>query len=194
MERESQQLVGNRYEIGAELGRGGKGAVYRARDSSTGAEVALKRLLGVDGKAVWTRDELRFRREFHTLASLHHPCIVEAFDYGEYDAGAFYTMELLEGKDLKAVSPMAPARACAVLRRCSCQRPCRTRLRPAPARCCVPWPRHSPSSTAADWCTGISSPMATSLHTALSHQVVPCYAAPLPPRRAGRGRAHLRHA
>ena len=114
--RGGEKLVGDRYELGELLGRGGMGAVYRAQDRSTHREVALKRLSHDDESSPSAHDELRFRREFHTLASLHHPRIVEAYDYGMDDGGCFYTMELLEGMDLKALTPMLPAKVCSVLR------------------------------------------------------------------------------
>lgn len=108
-------LIGSRYQQGDLLGRGGMGAVYAATDASTGEKVALKRLETADGQ-VTPFDELRFRREFHTLARLHHPRIVAAYDYGRDEEGAYYTMELLDGQDLKKMSPMRPGPACSVLR------------------------------------------------------------------------------
>ncbi len=113
-ETDLEELVGDRYRPTALLGQGGMGAVYRAPDISTGREVALKRLL--DGRRNEKRSQLRFQREFHTLAGLQHPRIVEAYDYGRDARGAFYTMELLEGDDLRQMSPLTPAEACRVLR------------------------------------------------------------------------------
>lgn len=108
------ELVGDRYQPIALLGRGGMGAVYRAKDLSTGREVAVKRLLETYRND--TRSELRFQREFHTLAGLRHPRIVEAYDYGRDARGAYYTMELLEGRDLREMSPLPPQQACRILR------------------------------------------------------------------------------
>jgi len=113
-ETEFEALVGDRYRLTEMLGQGGMGAVYRATDVSTGREVALKRLL--EGRKAEKRAQLRFEREFHTLASLRHPRIVEAYDYGRDRSGAFYTMELLLGDDLRQMSPLGPAEACRVLR------------------------------------------------------------------------------
>src|SRR5439155_11151046 len=59
---------------------------------------------------------LRFRREFHTMASLAHPNIVEVFDYG-FDRGTpYYTMELLDGQDLADLGRVTTHRACGLLR------------------------------------------------------------------------------
>jgi tetratricopeptide (TPR) repeat protein len=96
------------------LGRGGMGAVYRVCDERTGKELALKRLLTSD-----SGDDLiarLFEREFHTLSELAHPRIIEVYDYGMDASGAFYTMELLGGQDLRAVGKIAWREACVLLR------------------------------------------------------------------------------
>src|SRR5690606_22878815 len=62
-------------------------------------------------------DRLRFRHEFHTLARLRHPRIVQAHDYGVDDQGRpFYAMELLDGQDLSELAPVPWRRACGLLR------------------------------------------------------------------------------
>ncbi|MEM1031268.1 MAG: protein kinase [Myxococcota bacterium] len=109
-------LIGARYQLGRTLGRGGMGAVFEAVDTSTGTTVALKRTMPAAGDTLTAEEELRFRREFHTLASLRHPRVVAAYDYGREARGAFYTMELLDGQDLKRLAPMTPTEACRVLR------------------------------------------------------------------------------
>lgn len=106
--------VGGRYEVLESLGEGGAGAVYRAIDLSTGTELALKRL-----RAHTSTDHdasLRFRKEFHTLARLKHPRIVEVYDYAVDEDGPYYTMELLEGAELRSLAPADPAQACRWLR------------------------------------------------------------------------------
>jgi serine/threonine-protein kinase len=87
---------------------------YRVTDALTGAEVALKQL---SVSSTETSDETSaalFEREFHTLAELSHPHIIEVFDYGLDDAGPYYTMELLEGGDLSERSPLPWRDACEI--------------------------------------------------------------------------------
>jgi tetratricopeptide (TPR) repeat protein len=101
-----------RFCIEAELARGGMGAVYRAVDRSTGKRVALKRLLAGGGPKVGAL----FEREFYVLSSLSHPRIIEVYEYGVDAEGPFYTMELLEGSDLREVAPVDVVTACRYLR------------------------------------------------------------------------------
>jgi len=107
-------LVAGRYQIDAVLGRGGMGQVLRAHDLFNDQPVALKRFaLGPEARD----EELRFRHEFHTLARLRHPRIVEAHDYGMDDKSRpFYTMELLDGRDFSELAPVPWRRACGLLR------------------------------------------------------------------------------
>jgi tRNA A-37 threonylcarbamoyl transferase component Bud32/tetratricopeptide (TPR) repeat protein len=107
-------LVGGRYRLGDMLGRGAMGEVLRAHDTHAGRDVAIKRFRLASDRA---DDRLRFRREFHTLARLRHPRIVEAYDYGVDDTGQpFYTMELLDGRDLGTMAPLPWRDACPLLR------------------------------------------------------------------------------
>ncbi|MEM6993487.1 MAG: serine/threonine-protein kinase [Myxococcota bacterium] len=110
----SGEIMGGRYRLGSLLGRGGMGEVYRAFDVAMARPVALKRFrLAADREA----DKLRFRREFHTLAQFSHPRIVDAYDFGLDESGQpFYTMELLDGRDLGKLAPMEWKRACPLLR------------------------------------------------------------------------------
>jgi len=90
-----------RYEILEELGRGGMGIVFKARDRRLGRVVALKRLpdnLRDHPKAV----EL-FLREARAAAALNHNNIVTLFDAGQEDGTYFITMELLEGLPLQKI-------------------------------------------------------------------------------------------
>jgi serine/threonine protein kinase len=98
------RLLGDRYRVEEVIGRGGMGAVYRARDERLGREVAAKviTLAAPDGEA---RDRLRarFRHEAASAARLpHHPNVVPVYDYGTDEAlGLDYlVMELLRGDDL----------------------------------------------------------------------------------------------
>jgi serine/threonine protein kinase len=96
------RTVDNKYRIEQLLGRGGMGAVYRARDMRLDRLVALKvvraELLG-DPEA-----RRRFRREAQIVARLQHPSIVAVFDYGTFpDGGAYLVMELVRGEDLRRI-------------------------------------------------------------------------------------------
>jgi tRNA A-37 threonylcarbamoyl transferase component Bud32 len=104
-------LVAGRYRVERLLGQGGMGAVYAALDTSTGKRIALKRLL----HAAELQSAL-FEREYHTLASLRHRHIVEVYEYGTDEQGAYYTMELLEGSDIGTLSPLPWREVCAYLR------------------------------------------------------------------------------
>src|SRR5215831_7776719 len=89
--------IGDRYDLEALAGSGGMGTVHRARDRSTGAVVALKRIRGEGGSID------RFRREIRLLAGLDHPGIVRYLDSGETAEGEpFLVMEWLAGETLEA--------------------------------------------------------------------------------------------
>ncbi len=112
VELEAGALLADRYRIAGRLGKGGMGDVYDATDERTGRRVALKRLTLRLGDAA---TELKFRREFHTLATLRHPRIVEVHDY-DSDGAPFYTMEVLDGVDLRDAAPVEARGACRLLR------------------------------------------------------------------------------
>jgi len=107
-----EAILGGRYRLLDRLGEGGMGEVFRAEDTSTGQVVALK----VMGQARDDNDRLRFRREFHTLKGLRHPNIVRVFDFGIDGDQAYYTMELLGGRDLRECEGMSVAEICSVVR------------------------------------------------------------------------------
>ncbi|HTU90867.1 MAG TPA: serine/threonine-protein kinase [Gemmataceae bacterium] len=97
-------LIGARlgdFEIVRELGRGGMGVVFEARQLSLNRRVALKVLssgLGLTSKAVQ-----RFQREAEAAAKLHHTNIVPVYAIGEEDGTHFYAMELIDGPSLDHV-------------------------------------------------------------------------------------------
>jgi tetratricopeptide (TPR) repeat protein len=99
MGREQMRMVAGRYAIEGSLGDGGMGSVYRALDNLSGARVALKRLV-VPQERKREHFVALFEREYHTLAQLAHPSVIVVYDYGVDEAGPFYTMELLTGRDL----------------------------------------------------------------------------------------------
>jgi beta-lactam-binding protein with PASTA domain len=99
------QVLGERYEIGGVLGRGGMAEVHRGRDLRLGREVAVKVL-----RHDLARDpsfQVRFRREAQASASLNHPAIVAVYDTGEdrttTGATPYIVMEYVEGETLRDV-------------------------------------------------------------------------------------------
>jgi hypothetical protein len=103
--------VAGRYALETRLARGGMGSVYSALDASTGQRVAFKRLTTSSRLTV-----ALFEREYRILRSLRHPRIIEVYDYGVDDEGAYFAMELLPGSDLFALAPVPYVQACAYLR------------------------------------------------------------------------------
>lgn len=86
------------FEILDELGRGGMGVVYRARQISLGRRVALKVLKGSITLHPGVVD--RFRREAAAAARLRHPNIVPIYSTGESEGNHFYAMQLIDGQSL----------------------------------------------------------------------------------------------
>jgi serine/threonine protein kinase len=106
------------YEVLEEVGRGGMGIVYKARQFSTGRLVALKvirreRLLAEDSVR-------RFRREVQAAARLTHPNIVLVYDSDQSGDTHFLAMEYVDGITLQRLveveGPLPPARACDYVR------------------------------------------------------------------------------
>ena len=87
------------YEVISQLGAGGMGEVYRARDTRLGRDVALKFVLAEAGLPA-ARD--RLLREARAASALNHPHICTIYDVGEHNGQPFIAMELLEGETLSA--------------------------------------------------------------------------------------------
>jgi hypothetical protein len=108
------EIVAGRYRLTRKLARGGMGEVFAAVDQSTTKNVALKRMLpaALQHRAL----VVHFMREYHALSELRHPRIIEVYDYGVDHKVPYYTMELLDGQDLRDLSPLPYREACAYLR------------------------------------------------------------------------------
>jgi serine/threonine protein kinase len=100
--------LGDRYQVTGEVGRGGMGVVYRARDPLLDREVAVK----VVGAQVLDREvEERFVREARIVAKLDHPAIVSIYDIGKHDDRIFIVMPLVQGQTLRElVASTSPGR------------------------------------------------------------------------------------
>jgi len=88
----AQKKISDRYELLDELGRGGMGVVYKARDLKLGREVALKRILKSFDMGV-----ARFFQEAQAVAKLNNPNVVTVHDTGEDEVGPWMVMEYIDG-------------------------------------------------------------------------------------------------
>lgn len=87
------------YDILTELGRGGMGVVYKARDRKLQRHVALKMVLA--GAHVGAAGLARFRAEAEAVAQLQHPNIVQIYETGEYDGRPYIALEFVDGGSLQ---------------------------------------------------------------------------------------------
>ncbi len=85
------------YEMRGELGRGGMGVVYRARDTRLNREVALKMVLHTDASRATVA---RFWAEAEVMAAVKHPHVVQVYELGEHAGRPFMAMEFVSGGSL----------------------------------------------------------------------------------------------
>lgn len=91
-------LLGGRYEILREIGRGGMGVVYLVRHQRLGFPLALK-AMNIQ-RSNREKSQQRFLREIKSLAELHHPNLVRIHDSGEFGQIPYYVMEYIPGGSL----------------------------------------------------------------------------------------------
>src|SRR5262249_10005877 len=100
---DAEWLLGN-YQILGEIGRGGMGVIYRARQRHSRRIVALKRILSHHADSQDTL--MRFRREAQAAANLDHPNILPIYEVSESDEGLpFFSMKLASGGSLLEAAP-----------------------------------------------------------------------------------------
>jgi tetratricopeptide (TPR) repeat protein/tRNA A-37 threonylcarbamoyl transferase component Bud32 len=100
-----------RFEVLGELGAGGMGKLWRARDPKLGREVAIK--VVAERHADSREHRARFEQEARAASALNHPGIVTIYDVGEHEGHPYIAMELVEGQSLRAwlaAEPRSPRR------------------------------------------------------------------------------------
>ena len=92
------EVIADRYEVLGKLGSGVLGEVVKVRDARDGALRAVKLF---KPQVVSPSNMGRFEREFRAISKLSHPNIVQVFDFGLHGNRPFFSMELLDGTDLR---------------------------------------------------------------------------------------------
>ncbi len=104
------------YEILGELGRGGMGIVYQARQEGLKRLVALKMILHADYAG--PDERRRFRAEAESIARLRHAHIVQVYEVGEHNGSPYFSLEFCPGGSLASTldgTPLVPQKAAALL-------------------------------------------------------------------------------
>jgi len=104
-----EHLQNGRYAVLKKLGEGGKGIVYKARDTALDRVVAIKMLKNpvTEGEAY-----SRFITEAQSVAKLNHPNIVSIYDIGKEDGKQFFVLEFVEGHSLRDLIESSPEGKC----------------------------------------------------------------------------------
>ncbi|MEU0572676.1 serine/threonine-protein kinase, partial [Nonomuraea sp. NPDC005983] len=114
------RLIGGRYRLVEQLGRGGMGIVWRAQDTAIGREVAVKQVLLPPNLSPADQHALRRRtlHEARSAARIRHPAVVAVHDVVEDGGEPWIVMELVRGRSLdqviKSGGPMSPAWAASI--------------------------------------------------------------------------------
>ena len=90
-------LLGGRYRLEREIGRGGMAIVWLAQDLKLSREVAVKVLLG---ELAFAMGPERFRREIDVVSRLSHPNVLPIDDYGEFEGQMYYVMPFITGETI----------------------------------------------------------------------------------------------
>jgi serine/threonine protein kinase len=101
------------YTVEGQIGRGGMGVVYRARQPGLNRLVALKLL--VEGAHASASMRERFSREARAMAKLRHPNIVAVHEVGEYNGQPFFVMDYIDGLPLNRFLQKVPIESTAVM-------------------------------------------------------------------------------
>ncbi len=116
----AQTLVAGRYRLHQQLGAGGMGMVWRARDEVLGRDVAIKEVVPPAGLSDGDRAELRFRtlREARAAARLNHPNVVKIYDVVHTEEWPWIVMEYVPSRSLHEViaagGPLPPAQVAGI--------------------------------------------------------------------------------
>ena len=94
-----KEVLGDRYQLQDRIGHGGMATVYRGQDIRMERTVAVKVLR--DAYSTDAKFVTRFQREAKAASALHHPNIVQVYDYGQSDGVYYIVMELIDGTDLR---------------------------------------------------------------------------------------------
>ena len=110
-------VIANRFVIDRQIGSGGMGTVYAAKQRGLERSVAIKVIAPEDAAKPMARR--RFEREARVAAALRHPNAVEIYDFGTHEDTMYLAMELLDGLSLRSLvdidlPPLSPRRACQI--------------------------------------------------------------------------------
>jgi serine/threonine protein kinase/tetratricopeptide (TPR) repeat protein len=107
----TQYLQGGRYAVLKKLGEGGKGVVFKARDTALNRIVAVKML---KSEAITGEAYSRFMTEAQAVAKLNHPNIVSIYDIGKENGKQFFVLEFVDGESLRDLMGTYPDGKCDV--------------------------------------------------------------------------------